>query len=63
MKHYRLKENIKQGIFLIALGCICHKVGADGAAIIMWLLGTIIFLEKKEEEVNDSGADRKLSQS
>lgn len=63
MKHYRLKENIKQGIFLIALGCICHKVGADGAAIIMWVLGTIIFLGKKEEEINDSEAERKLSQS
>lgn len=63
MKRYRLKENIKQGIFLITLGCICHKVGADGAAIIMWFLGIIIFLGKKEEEVNDSEADRKLSQS
>lgn len=49
MKHYRLKENIKQGISLIALGCICHKVGADGAAVIMWVMGIIIFLGKKEE--------------
>lgn len=63
MKHYRLKENIKQGTFLITLGCICHKVGADGAAIIMWFLGIIIFLGKKEEEVNDSKTERKLSQS
>lgn len=63
MKHYRLKENIKQGIFLITLGYICHNMDADGAAIIMWVLGTIIFFGKKEEEVNDSEADRKLSQS
>lgn len=63
MKHYRLKENIKQGIFLITLGCICHKVGADGAAITMWFIGTTIFLGKKEEEANDSEAERELSQS
>ena len=52
MKRYRLKENIKQGIFLITLGCICYKIGADGAAIIMWVFGVIIFFGKKEEEVN-----------
>ena len=61
MKHYRLKENIKQGISLIALGCICHKVGADGAAVIMWVMGIIIFLGKRRS-ADDSEADRELSQ-
>ena len=61
MKRYRLKENIKQGIFLIALGCICHKIGADGAAVIMWFLGIIIFFGKRRS-ADDSEADRELSQ-
>lgn len=60
---YRLKENIKQGISLIILGCICHKTEADGAAVFIWFMGVITLFGKKEEEVNDSEADRKLSQS
>jgi hypothetical protein len=48
-KTYRLKENIKmrlQGIALLALGMLCHKVNADGAAVFMWLLGAVMLFGK-----------------
>ena len=65
-KRYRLKENIKthiQGIILIAMSAVCLKVGADGAAVVVALIGIVLAFGKKEEEINDSEADRKLSQS
>ena len=48
-KSYRLKENIKirlQGIALLALGMLCHKVNTDGAAVFMWLLGVTMLFGK-----------------
>jgi hypothetical protein len=48
-KTYRLKENIKmrlQGITLLILGMLCHKVNADGAAVFMWLLGAVMLFGK-----------------
>ena len=44
-KSYRLKENIKmrlQGIALLMLGVLCHKVNADGAAVLMWLIAAVM---------------------
>ena len=46
-KSYRLKENIKirlQGIALFVLGFLCYKTDADGAAVFMWILGTLMML-------------------
>lgn len=46
-KSYRLKENIKirlQGIALLMLGVLCHKVNADGAAVFMWILGVLMMI-------------------
>lgn len=48
-KSYRLKENIKmrlQGIALLMLGILCHKVSADGAAVFIWLLGAVMLFGK-----------------
>ena len=48
-KSYRLKENIKmrlQGIALLMLGILCHKASADGAAVLMWLLGAVMLFGK-----------------
>jgi uncharacterized membrane protein HdeD (DUF308 family) len=48
-KSYRLKKNIKmrlQGIALLMLGILCHKASADGAAVLMWLLGAVMLFGK-----------------
>lgn len=48
-KTYRLKDSVKirlQGIALLALGMLCHKVNADGAAVFMWLLGATMLFGK-----------------
>lgn len=52
-KSYRLKENIKirlQGIALLMLGVLCHKTSADGAAVLMWLLGAVMLFGKIDSE-------------
>lgn len=52
-KTYRLKENIKirlQGIALLMLGILCHKASADGAAVLMWLIGTVMLFGKINSE-------------
>ena len=44
-KKYRLRENVKiriQGIELLVLGFLCYKTDADGAAVFMWFLGTLM---------------------
>ena len=46
-KKYRLRENVKihiQGIELLVLGFLCYKTDADGAAVFMWFLGTLMTL-------------------
>jgi hypothetical protein len=51
-KRYRLKENIKtriQGIILIAMSTVCLKVDADGAAIVVALIGIVLVFGKIEE--------------
>ena len=51
-KRYRLKENIKtriQGIILIAMSAVCLKVGADGAAVVVALIGIVLIFGKIEE--------------
>jgi len=48
-KTYRLKDGVKirlQGIALLTLGMLCHKVNADGAAVFMWLLGVTMLFGK-----------------
>lgn len=48
-KSYYFKENIKirlQGIALLMLGILCHKVSADGAAVFIWLLGVVMLFGK-----------------
>lgn len=48
-KTYRLKDSVKirlQGITLLVLGMLCHKVNADGAAVFMWLLGVTMLFGK-----------------
>lgn len=45
----RLKrESIQhlQGVALLLMGGICHKVGADGAAVFMWLVGMAMLFGK-----------------
>ena len=52
-KSYRLKESIKmrlQGIALLMLGILCHKTSADGAAVLMWLIGAIMLFGKIDSE-------------
>lgn len=52
-KSYRLKENIKmrlQGIALLMLGVLCHEASADGAAVFMWLIGTVMLFGKIDSE-------------
>lgn len=52
-KSYRLKENIEmrlQGIALLMLGVLCHKVNADGAAVFIWLLGVVMLFGKIDSE-------------
>ena len=39
-----------QGLCLIVLGLLCHKVDADGAAVLFWLLGAAMLVGKIEEE-------------
>ena len=51
-KRYRLKENIKtriQGIILIAMSAVCLKVGADGDAVVVALIGIVLVFGKIEE--------------
>ena len=48
-KIYRLKDSVKirlQGIALLMLGVVCHKASADGAAVLMWLLGAVMLFGK-----------------
>ena len=48
-KTYRLKDSVKmrlQGIALLMLGVVCHKASADGAAVLMWLLGAVMLFGK-----------------
>ena len=48
-KTYRLKDSVKirlQGIALLMLGILCHKASADGAAVLMWLLGGVMLFGK-----------------
>lgn len=33
-----------QGVALIILGLVCHKMQSDGAALFMWLLGVTMLL-------------------
>lgn len=52
-KSYRLKENIKmrlQGVALLMLGILCHKVNADGAAVLMWLIAAVMLFGKIDSE-------------
>lgn len=52
-KSYRLKENIKmrlQGIALLMLGVLCHKVNADGVAVLMWLIAAVMLFGKIDSE-------------
>lgn len=52
-KTYRLKENVKirlQGIALLILGILCHKASADGAAVLMWLIGAVMLFGKINSE-------------
>lgn len=46
-KTYRLREGIAirlQGIALVLLGLVCHKVGADGIAIFLWFYGGLMLM-------------------
>lgn len=48
-KSYHLKESITmrlQGIALLMLGILCHKASADGAAVLMWLIGVVMLFGK-----------------
>lgn len=48
-KSYRLKENITirlRGIALLMLGILCHKANADGATVLMWLIGAAMLSGK-----------------
>lgn len=52
-KSYRLKESIKmrlQGIALLMLGILCHQASADGAAVLMWLIGAVMLFGKIDIE-------------
>lgn len=52
-KTYRLKDSVKirlQGIALLMLGVVCHKASADGAAVLMWLLGAVMLFGKIDSE-------------
>lgn len=52
-KSYRLKESITtrlQGIALLMLGILCHKASADGAAVLMWLIGAVMLFGKIDSE-------------
>lgn len=52
-KIYRLKDSVKirlQGIALLMLGVVCHKASADGAAVLMWLLGAVMLFGKIDSE-------------
>ena len=52
-KTYRLKDSVKirlQGIALLMLGVLCHKASADGAAVLMWLLGAVMLFGKIDSE-------------
>ena len=52
-KTYRLKDSVKirlQGIALLMLGILCHKASADGAAVLMWLLGAVMLFGKIDSE-------------
>ena len=33
-----------QGVALIILGLVCHKMQSDGAALFMWLLGVTMII-------------------
>lgn len=44
-RKYRLRDSIVtliQGVGLIVLGIVCHKIQADGAAVFVWLVGTLL---------------------
>lgn len=44
-RKYRLRNSIAtliQGVALIVLGIVCHKIQADGAAVFVWLIGTLL---------------------
>lgn len=48
-KSYRLKESITmrlQGITLLMLGVLCHKASADGAAVLMFIIGAVMLFGK-----------------
>lgn len=52
-KTYRLKDSVKirlQGIALLMLGVVCHKASADGAAVLMWLIGVVMLFGKIDSE-------------
>lgn len=52
-KTYRLKENVKirlQGVSLLLFGSLCHVANADGAAVFMWLLGTVMLFGKIDSD-------------
>lgn len=52
-KTYRLKDSVKmrlQGVALLMLGVVCHKASADGAAVLMWLLGAVMLFGKNDSE-------------
>ena len=52
-KTYRLKDSVKmrlQGVALLMLGILCHKARADGAAVLMWLLGAVMLFGKIDSE-------------
>lgn len=52
-KIYRLKDSVKirlQGIALLMLGVLCHKVNADGAAVLMWLIAAVMLFGKIDSE-------------
>lgn len=44
-RKYRLRDSIvtlAQGVGLIVLGIVCHKVQVDEAAVFVWLIGTLL---------------------
>lgn len=49
----RLRGNIAirlQGIALIGIAILCHWTSADGAAVLMWLLGAVMLFGKIDSE-------------
>lgn len=53
-KVYKLKHDalqLIQGTILLILGCLCHKVDADGAALFLWMLSISYILPIAEKYI------------